>query len=89
MKTEIPQIVGPEFLMPIMGCTLSTIKVYARSQPEKLPPRFRIPGSNRIRFAMPDVLDWVEKCREKPPEPEPVKVKTSIFKGRKARGVAA
>lgn len=72
----LPEIVGPEYLIPILGCSLATIKVYARSHPHKLPPRTHFPGSNRIRFAVPDVAAWVESCREKP-------VKTSIFKGRK------
>ena len=53
-----------EDLAPILGRAASTIKVDVRRRPHTLPPRFKIPGSNRVRWLEADVLEWVRKQRE-------------------------
>lgn len=55
----------PEDLVPLVGRSVSTIKVDARRRPETLPPRFKIPGSRRLLWLESDVRAWVEKHRAK------------------------
>lgn len=85
MKTQAPNVVGPEYLVPLLHRAISTIKVDARARPETLPPRLKIPGSAKLLWLESDVLEWLNGCRTVKPE-----VSKSIFRGRKARaGVAA
>lgn len=79
MTTNIPVVVGPEYLVPLTHRTLATIKVDARARPETLPPRLKIPGSAKLLWLETDVLDWLQSCRTAKPE------KISIFKGRKPK----
>ncbi|NBT76566.1 MAG: hypothetical protein EBT15_11515 [Betaproteobacteria bacterium] len=37
----------------------------AMLEPETLPPRFKIPGSNRVMWLEADVLAWIEEQRKK------------------------
>jgi hypothetical protein len=75
----VPNVVGPEYLVPLIHRTVSTIKVDARRRPDSLPPRLLIPGSAKLLWLESDVLDWLQSCRTA----KPVEVKTSIFRGRK------
>lgn len=73
MTTNIPKVVGPEYLVPLTHRTLATIKVDARSRPETLPPRLKIPGSAKLLWLETDVLDWLQSCRtakEEAPQPK-------------------
>lgn len=80
MKTELPNVVGPEYLVPLVHRQISTIKVDARARPETLPPRLKIPGSAKLLWLESDVLEWLQSCRTAKPEEK----KPSIFRGRKS-----
>jgi len=54
-----------EDLAPLLGRAASTIKTDVRRRPETLPPRFKIPGSNRVMWLEADVLAWIEAQRKK------------------------
>ena len=54
-----------EDLAPLLGRAASTIKTDVRRRPETLPPRFKIPGSNRVMWLEADVLAWIEEQRKK------------------------
>lgn len=75
---EQPKVVGPEYLVPLTHRTLATIKVDARSRPETLPPRLKIPGSAKLLWLESDVLAWLQSCRTAKDVEKP-----SIFRGRK------
>lgn len=53
-----------EDLAKLIGRAASTIKTDVRRRPETLPPRLRIPGSNRVLWLESDVAEWLRKCRE-------------------------
>jgi predicted DNA-binding transcriptional regulator AlpA len=55
----------PEDLAVLLRRSVSTIKTDCRRRPETLPPRLRIPGSTRLVWLEADVLEWLERCREK------------------------
>ena len=84
---ELPKVVGPEYLAPLVHRAVSTIKVDARRKPESLPPRLVIPGSKKVLWLESDVLAWIKgkssaNGQQKTPE------RKSIFKGRKAANPA-
>jgi predicted DNA-binding transcriptional regulator AlpA len=54
----------PEELAPILGRAASTIRTDVRRRPQTLPPRLRIPGSNRLLWLETDVAEWFEKLRK-------------------------
>lgn len=73
-----PNVVGPEYLVPLLHRNLSTIKVDARRKPESLPPRLMIPGSSKLLWVEQDVIDWLNSFRlkaEKEPAPFTIKRK--------------
>lgn len=74
---NIPNIVGPEYLVPLLHREIVTIKKDATRRPESLPPRLKIPGSAKLLWLESDVLEWLQSCRT-------AKEPTSIFKGRKS-----
>ncbi len=53
----------PEDLAPLLGRAVSTIKTDVRRRPNTLPPRLRIPGSNRVLWLEEDVVKWINRCR--------------------------
>ena len=63
MTTEfkIPNdLIGPKELAPIVGLSEATIRSDATRRPDRLPPRFLIPGSNRLKWSRRVALAWVE-----------------------------
>lgn len=54
-----------EDLAPLLGRAASTIKTDARRRPESLPPRLRIPGSNRLMWLESDVVEWIDEQRKR------------------------
>ena len=52
-----------EDLAPLLGRAASTIKTDVRRRPDSLPPRLKIPGSNRVLWLEADVLEWIQTCR--------------------------
>lgn len=52
-----------EDLASLLHRTVETIKTDARRRPETLPPRLRIPGSNKLMWLESDVVEWINKCR--------------------------
>lgn len=54
---------GPDELSQLIGRKASTIKTDLSRKPESLPPRLRIPGSNKLLWLEADVLKWLEDCR--------------------------
>lgn len=84
---ELPKVVGPEYLVPLVHRTVSTIKVDARRKPESLPPRLMIPGSKKVLWLESDVLAWIKSqssANDQQKSPE----RKSLFKGRKAANPA-
>lgn len=71
-----PNVVGPEYLVPLVHRSIETIKVDARRKPNSLPPRLSIPGSTKLLWLEKDVLEWIEKCRTAD------SANKSIFRGR-------
>jgi len=61
MQTGV-NVVGPEYLVPLLQRELSTIKVDARRKPESLPPRLNIPGSKKLLWLESEVHDWIKSC---------------------------
>lgn len=59
----MPNIVGPEYLAPLLRRTVSTIKIDVSRRPESLPPRLKIPGSGKLLWLESDVLTWLLSCR--------------------------
>jgi len=59
-------VVGPEFLVPLLHKNVSTIKVDARRKPQSLPPRLAIPGSAKLLWLESDVMEWLQSCRTAP-----------------------
>ena len=68
-----PNIVGPEYLVPLLHKTLATIKKDAARRPESQPPRLKIPGSAKLLWVEEDVITWINSFR---PAKEPEKKKT-------------
>lgn len=60
---SVPKVLTPEDLSPLLRRTVETIKVDARRRPESLPPRLKIPGSNRLMWLEEDVTAWLKTCR--------------------------
>ena len=71
--TTLPNIVGPEYLVPLLHKGLATIKKDAARRPESLPPRLKIPGSAKLLWVEEDVLLWLNSFR---PAREPERKKT-------------
>lgn len=63
MALEGVKILTAEDLAPLLGRAASTIKTDVRRRPSTLPPRLRIPGSNRVLWLEADVLEWIQSCR--------------------------
>ena len=87
MSITMPNVVGPEFLVPLIHRKLATIKVDARARPDTLPPRLKIPGSAKLLWLESDVLEWLQSCRTAKPTVDgehAAPKRTSIFKGRKS-----
>lgn len=59
----LPKMMRPEDLAPLLDRAVSTIRADARRRPETLPPRLRIPGSNRLVWVEADVIEWIEEHR--------------------------
>ncbi len=53
-----------EDLAPLLGRAVSTIKTDVRRRPESLPPRLKIPGSNRLVWVEADVIEWINEQRK-------------------------
>ena len=58
--SELPTIVGPEYLVPILHKDVKTIKQDANRKPHTLPPRWKPPGCTKILWLEQDVIDWVK-----------------------------
>jgi hypothetical protein len=76
--SDKPNVVGPEYLVPLVHRSIETIKVDARRKADSLPPRLKIPGSTKLLWLEADVIAWINDCRT---APEPAN--KSLFKGRK------
>lgn len=72
-KSELPtelqslgqiKILGVEELAPIVQREVRTIKADVSRRPDSLPPRLRIPQSNKLLWLESDVLTWLNDCRE-------------------------
>jgi predicted DNA-binding transcriptional regulator AlpA len=62
-NTSSIKIMTADDLSPLLGRAVNTIKTDVRRRPETLPPRLRIPGSNRLLWLEQDVIDWLNQCR--------------------------
>lgn len=63
MGSPLLKTLTPADLATFLRRNENTIKVDARRRPETLPPRFEIPGTNRLMWLEADVLAWVEERR--------------------------
>lgn len=54
-----------EELAPLLRRSATTIRTDVRRRPETLPPRMRLPGSNRLMWLESDVVTWLEQCRHR------------------------
>lgn len=63
MSIDNIRMLRAEDLAPLLGRAASTIKTDVRRRPETLPPRFKVPGSNRLMWLEADVLAWIEQHR--------------------------
>jgi predicted DNA-binding transcriptional regulator AlpA len=54
---------GPRELATILHRAVETVKTDSRRRPETLPPRLKIPGSNRLLWLESDVEAWLQSCR--------------------------
>jgi predicted DNA-binding transcriptional regulator AlpA len=55
------KLLTPRDLAELLRLSPETIKADARRNPDKLPPRFKRPGSNRILWRKEDVEQWLLK----------------------------
>jgi predicted DNA-binding transcriptional regulator AlpA len=49
----------------ILHKAVSTIYEDVHRRPNSLPPRLVIPGSSKLLWLESDVVDWIDKCRQK------------------------
>jgi len=59
------QILGPDELADMLGMAASTLKRDAHRKPEKLPPRVKMPGTNRMAWKLATVQAWIAQLEEK------------------------
>ena len=64
MAIDHLKLLKAEDLASLLGRAASTIKSDVRRRPETLPPRFKVPGTNRLRWLEADVVEWMAKHRE-------------------------
>lgn len=64
--SEMPKIVGPEYLVPILHKDVKTIKQDASRKPHSLPPRWQPPGCAKLLWLEQDVIDWVRSFGASP-----------------------
>lgn len=55
-------IIGPQQLAELLGRSISTIRADACRRPKCLPPRFTLPGSNRLAWRLSTVEHWLDQC---------------------------
>lgn len=54
---------GVDEIAALLHKTPRTVREDARRRPHSLPPRLRIPGSDRMLWLESDVAEWIESCR--------------------------
>lgn len=64
MTIDTLKMLKAEDLAPLLGRAVSTIKTDVRRRPETLPPRLKIPGSNRLVWVEADVIEWINEQRK-------------------------
>jgi len=57
------KLLTPKDIAELLRLSPETVKADCRRAPEKLPPRFRRPGSNRLLWRLSDVEKWMEQQR--------------------------
>jgi predicted DNA-binding transcriptional regulator AlpA len=55
------KLLTPKELAELLRLSPETVKADARRAPEKLPPRFKRPGSNRLLWRQSDVDVWLKR----------------------------
>lgn len=60
MTKEPPKLVGLDYLVPILGKSIQTLKIDVTRKPHTLPPRAHIPGLRAPMFFESVVIDWLE-----------------------------
>lgn len=59
-------LIGIPELAELIGRRESTVRADVTRRPHTLPPRTKLPGSNRVLWHPEDVIAWLEKCRPAP-----------------------
>lgn len=59
-STEDLQVIDASELGKLIGRGTMTIRQDVHRRPETLPPRFVVPGSNRLRWRVVDVRAWMQ-----------------------------
>ncbi len=60
MTKEPPKLVGLDYLVPILGKSLQTLRIDVTRKPHTLPPRANIPGLRAPMFFESVVIEWLE-----------------------------
>lgn len=55
------KLLTPKDIAELLRLSPETVKADCRRAPEKLPPRFKRPGSNRLLWRLSDVEKWMEQ----------------------------
>jgi hypothetical protein len=55
------KLLTPKELAEMLRLSPETVKADCRRAPDKLPPRFKRPGSNRLLWRLSDVEEWINK----------------------------
>lgn len=53
-------LIGPAELAKLISLSEATIRSDVTRRPDRLPKRFLMPGSNRLRWSKAAVLAWIE-----------------------------
>jgi len=60
--TEIPNdLIGPAELAPLIHLTEASVRSDVSRRPWRLPPRVGLPGSNRLKWSLKAVKEWIAK----------------------------
>jgi hypothetical protein len=60
MANKPTDLLGPKELAPLVRLTEATVRADASRRPGRLPPRYLVPGSNRLMWLRSTVEKWLK-----------------------------
>jgi hypothetical protein len=57
-------LVGPSVLGKLLGRATRSIKLDVHRAPQSLPPRFSVPGSNKLAWRIKEIKEWMDALAE-------------------------